>query len=128
MGTQSPDGRSEREVVDLGVVEAAGAVAVGRRRGAGRGRSRRERPLALLALVEPDDGVGRDVERHALSAVLRLVFAGLEAAVDEDPTALPELLRGALRAIAPDAHAKPVGGLVPLARLLVPRRLVDGDA
>src|SRR4029079_9687011 len=53
----------EGKLVDLGVVEAA-ARATGRRSGdrTGRGGCTGEGALGRLALVEPEDGVGGDVE------------------------------------------------------------------
>src|SRR5687768_3726042 len=103
----------EGKLVDLGVVEPARAAAAGGSACCGRGAG--ERALTgLLALVEPEDGLGGDVEGHSLLAVVGLVLAGPEAAVDEDAAALAEVLRRTLAAIAPDAHAEPVRGLDPL--------------
>src|SRR5207237_10703369 len=68
----------EGQLVDLGVVEAAALAASGRSSGgrcAGEGAVTR-----ALALVEPEDGVGADVERQPLLAVVGLVPAGPEPA------------------------------------------------
>src|ERR1700741_4806605 len=75
----------EGKLVDLGVVEAA---ARGAGCGSRAGRSTGEGALGGLALVEPEDRVGGDVEGQALLAVVGLVLAGPEAAVDEDAAAL----------------------------------------
>src|SRR6478672_8403039 len=79
-------------------------------------------------LLEADDVVGGDVQRGSLLAVLALELAGAEAALDEDAIALAELFRGALCAIAEDAHPEPVGLLDPLTGLLVLGALVDRHA
>src|SRR4029079_17400514 len=121
----------EGQLVDFAVVEAAGSVGAARARAAGgrtAGRRAGEGALGLLALVEAHHGVRRDLERDALLAVLGLVLAGPEPAVDEHAIALAEVLRGALGAIAPDAHPEPVRGFDPLAGLLVLGGLVDGHA
>ena len=90
---------------------AAPAAAAGR---AGEGAL-----VVARSLLEADDVVGGQVERRPLLAVLALELAGPEAALDEDPVALAELLGGALGAIAEDADAEPVRVLGPLAGLLV---------
>src|ERR1700675_1422313 len=138
-GHQYQNGRSERKVVELGVVEVPAAPApaagrAGRRTTSGaaarsRGRRSGELALALLArsLLEVDDAVGRDLERSPLLAVPALELAGLEATLDEDLVALAEGLGGALGTIAPDADPEPVGRLDPLAGLLVLRALVHRD-
>src|SRR5712671_2941979 len=133
-GNQYQNGRSERKVVELGVVEVSAAPAAGRagRRTTGgtgarsRGRRSGELALAVLArsLLEVDDAVGSDLERGPLLAVPALEFPCLEATLDEDLVALAERLGGTLGAIAPDADPEPVGRLDPLTGLLVLRALV----
>src|SRR5690349_18201255 len=124
-------GSSEGQVVELGVVKATTATAAtGSSRGSGRS-GRREVAIAVLTglALEGDHVVGRDLERRPVRAVLRVVFARPEATLDEDAIPLPELLGGALGAVAPDRDPEPVGALVrPLAGLRIAAAMGDRDA
>src|SRR6185369_3937022 len=83
--------------------------------------------LAVAARAQELDGVGDDLDRLALGAVLRLPLAPLEAAVDRDAAALGQVVRAVLALRAPHLDIEVVGLLDPLTAgaVLVPP--VDGD-
>ena len=110
------NGRSSRSSSRGGAAGRVGLTARAAATGAAGEAARRggERATLLVADagVEADDVVGGDLQGGPLLAVLGLVLAGAEAALDEDLVALAELLRGPLGAIAPDGDAVPVGPVV----------------
>src|SRR5581483_12021024 len=67
-------------------------------------------------------GLGDDLDRLPLLAVLGLPLAPVEAAVDRDGPALREVLRAVLALVAPDGDVEVVGLVRPRAgRVLLPR-------
>ena len=115
---------SERDVV-VGVGRGAGGLEfalVGRAVGALRGAV-----LAGVGGAEELDGVGDDLDRLAL-AVLGVVFAPLQAAVDRDRAALGEVAGAVLALGAPDGDVEVVGLVGPLAAGVVLAARVARDA
>src|SRR4051794_21454374 len=86
-----------------------------------------EAALAVGATSEELDGLGDDLHRLALAAVLRLPLAPIEAPVHCNRSALREVLRAALGLIAEDGDAEVVRLVDPLAGL-VPAAAVHRDA
>src|SRR5215204_1083755 len=118
----------ERDVV----VRSPGAHGRGREVRGVRGNValRREATTVLAALTgaEELDGVGNDIHRLPLLAVLALPLAPFEPAVDRDRAALLEV-RGAVLALrAPDRDVEVIGLLAPLAGRRVLATRVDRDA
>ena len=72
-------------------------------------------PAAVAAAAEELHGVGDDLDRLALGAVLGVPLAPLEPAVDRDRPSLREVLRAALALVAPDGDVEVVRLLGPLA-------------
>src|SRR4029079_177674 len=110
---------SEGKGVEVGVVHAAAAGAVGRTGRSTRGDRSAGLELAAVsvlagALLEVHDSVGRDLQRRPLLAVAALELAGLEATLPEHSVHLAEVLLRVLGAVAPDADPEPVGLLDPL--------------
>jgi len=89
---------SERNVV---VCRTAEVFVSGGRRG-GNELSLAVTAAAFTAAAEELHGVGDDLDRLALRAVLRLPLTPVEAAVDADGAALGEVLRTTLALVAPD--------------------------
>ena len=120
VGAAVRSGRSsEGEVVEVVVSSVRPDAGAAGRAPAPPGGAANGALLVADAGVEADDVVGGDLEGGPLLAVLGLVLAGPEAALDEDLVALAELLGRPLGAVAPDDDAEPVGLLGPLAGLLV---------
>src|SRR5207237_600397 len=69
---------------------------------------------ATVAATEELHGVGDDLHRLALGAVLRIPLAPFETAVHSDRPALREVLRAALALVAPDRDVAVVRLLRPL--------------
>ena len=63
---------------------------------------------AFAAAAEELDGVGDDLDRLALRAVLGIPLAPFEPAVDPDRPSLGEVLRAALALVAPDGDVEVV--------------------
>ena len=70
---------------------------------------------AVVTAAEELHGVGDDVDRLALVALLVLPLAPLEAAVDGDRAALGQVARAVLALRAPDGDVEVVGLVDPLA-------------
>src|SRR5262249_25300893 len=75
---------------------------------------------AVAAAAEELDVVRDDLSNVALVAVLIVVGAGLDAALDEDLAPLRQVLRADLGALAPHHDPVPLGALLPLPVLVVP--------
>src|SRR3954451_15526299 len=73
----------------------------------------------LVAPTEELDGVGDDLDRLALLAVLALPLAPLEAAIERDRAPLGEEARAVLALGAPDGDREVVRLVLPLARRLI---------
>src|SRR5437764_690153 len=82
---------------------------------------------ALAAAAEELHGVGDDLDRLALRAVLRVPLAPLEPAVDCDGTTLGEVLRARFALVPPHGDVEVVRLLRPLARVVLAAR-VDREA
>src|SRR5262249_7822017 len=81
----------------------------------------------LAAAAEELHGVGDDLHRLTLGAVLRLPLAPLEAPVDRDRAALREVLGAVLALVAPDGDVEVVRLLGPFAGGAVLTARVDGE-
>src|SRR3954471_8771882 len=82
---------------------------------------------AVVAAAQELDGLGHDLDRLALGAVLSLPLAPVQAPVDTDGAALGQEARAVLTLGAPDGDAEVVGLVDPLAGgVLTPA--VGGDA
>src|SRR3954447_19723459 len=75
--------------------------------------------LPGAARAQELDGVGDDLDRLALGAVLRLPLAPLEAAVDRDAAALGQVVGAVLALRAPHLDVEVVRLLDPLAAGLI---------
>src|SRR5207253_1620455 len=94
------------------------------RRGAALGGlALRDAAAATHALARPQHlhGVGDDLGGVLVRAVLVLPLARLQAALDVDLRALLEVFARDLRELAEEGHAVPLGLLLLLARLVLPR-------
>src|SRR4029453_11028305 len=110
-------------------------VVVGRRAahiGVGRRARRHELTLAaalgVAAAAEELHGVGDDLDRLALRAVLGLPLTPVEAAVDAYRASLGEVLRAALALVPPDGDVEVVRLVAPLAGLRILLACVHGQA
>src|SRR6476619_1234359 len=83
--------------------------------------------VAIPGRAQELDGVGDDLDRLALGAVLRLPLAPLKAAVDRDAAALGQVVRAVLALRAPHLDIEVVGLLDPLTAGAVLEPPVDGD-
>ena len=83
--------------------------------------------LATLAGAEELDGIGNDIHRLALVALLVLPLAPLEPSVDRHRAALREVLGAVLALRAPDGDVEVVGLVDPLAGRVVLAAGVDRD-
>src|SRR5262245_7001868 len=97
-------------------IVVAGPWLLGERLGSRRNGRRGGRAAASHEL----DTLGDDLDDGSLAAVLGLPLTGLQPALDQDRTALVEVLATALRLLAPDHHGEEAG----LFALLAPLRRV----
>src|SRR5205085_7011981 len=128
-----PSSRSHAEAWHLtinskwNVVVAAAEIGVGTARRTGRHELVRGLAGRIGAAAEELHGVGDDLDRLALGAVLRLPLAPFEAPVDRHRAALCEVLRAVLALVAPDRDVEVVRLLRPLAGGAVLAARVDGE-